>query len=45
MGEVFSRQRNGLWQHEFLNSDSKLEIPSAGFTLPLAVLYENLPAA
>jgi Uma2 family endonuclease len=43
LGEVYSRQPNGTWQHEFLDVGSLLQVPSIGFELPLAVLYENLP--
>ena len=43
LGEVYSRQPNGTWQHEFLDAGSLLQVPSIGFELPLAVLYENLP--
>ncbi len=43
LGEVYSKQANGMWQHDLLKVDSLIEIPSIGFSLPLAVLYENLP--
>jgi Uma2 family endonuclease len=43
LGEVFNKQDDGTWKHHILEADAFLEMPSIGFSLPLAVLYENLP--
>jgi Uma2 family endonuclease len=43
LGEVYTKQQSGEWLHRFLEADATLEIPCIGFSLALAVLYENLP--
>ncbi len=45
LGEVYSRQPDGSWRHDILQNTATLEIPSIGFSVLLAVLYENLPEA
>ena len=43
LAEVYSKRNDGTWQHEILVDDAVLEFSSIGFSLPLTVLYENLP--
>ncbi len=43
LAEVYSKRNDGTWQHEILVEDAMLEFSSIGFSLPLVVLYENLP--
>ncbi len=44
IADVYSRNKDGTWQHQILEEKSVLQLSSIGFSLPLAVLYENLPA-
>jgi Uma2 family endonuclease len=44
LADLYSKQPNGTWQHDILEQDAVLVFPSIGFSVPLAVLYENLPA-
>ncbi len=43
LAEVYSKRNDGTWQHEILVEDAMLEFSNIGFSLPLMVLYENLP--
>ena len=45
LGDMFSKQADGSWRHDILRSTSLLEIPSIGFSVALASMYENLPEA
>jgi Uma2 family endonuclease len=45
LADVYLKQENGTWQHDVLKAQAVLNFPSIGFSLPLAVLYNNLPAA
>jgi Uma2 family endonuclease len=45
LADVYLKQANGTWQHDILEAQAVLNFPSIGFSLPLAVLYENLPTA
>ena len=43
LAEVYSKRADGTWQHEILVNDAVLQFSSIGFSLPLSILYENLP--
>jgi Uma2 family endonuclease len=43
IADVYSKLKEAHWQHKILIQDAVLDFPSIGFSLPLAVLYENLP--
>ena len=43
IADVYSKLEEAHWQHKILTQDAVLNFSSIGFSLPLAVLYENLP--
>ncbi len=45
LADVYSRQSDGAWQHEILQSGAVLRLPSISFEIELNALFENLPLA
>ncbi len=43
--EVFFRDGEGEWAHEFVGAESALKMPEIGVEIPLAVLYEGIAPA
>jgi Uma2 family endonuclease len=43
--EVFLRDYDGEWAHEFVGAEGRLAMPEIGVTLPLAEIYEGVEFA